>query len=229
MHPKPIHIQRAFKAKFHMPKSLHEICTKIEGFYLHSKHFPNLQPSQYRLLLTGSIFFLISRSPFRPSSFGFILLIHLVQTPSGSESFAGACGEGLPALGALEAAVRNCIFLHIILVIAKVDLVCDHNKILISNFWWLIISILAQQEFCVLTWYILKIRLGMIKSFQRVYTQYKTKHLLNKGIGTYLDIDIELCSHNMGTVHRRPQVAFDASMLIPSVCRTQFVLYHNHL
>ena len=48
----------------------------------------SMENAHYQSLLTGSIFFLTSRSPFCPSSYGFILLNQPVHTPSDSASTA---------------------------------------------------------------------------------------------------------------------------------------------
>ena len=72
---------------------------------------------QYWPLLTGSISFLSSRSPFCPSSYGFISLNQSVHTPSDSASAADSAGALAAPPGA--AGLHN-IFEQIKLVIAKV-------------------------------------------------------------------------------------------------------------
>ena len=70
--------------------------------------------AQYLSLLTGSMFFVISRSPLCPSPYGFILFIHPVHTPAGSGSGSGAIvvagAVGIVVLVTLDAAVKHCLF-----------------------------------------------------------------------------------------------------------------------
>ena len=72
---------------------------------------------QYQPLLTGSISFLSSRSPFCPSSYGFISLNQPVHTPSDSASAADSSGALAAPPGA--AGLHN-ILEQIKPVIAKV-------------------------------------------------------------------------------------------------------------